>query len=44
MKLTELQNSTEVANGIVILGDCLEVMKSIDSGSIDAIICDPPYW
>lgn len=25
------------------LGDCLEVMKSISSGSIDAIIADPPY-
>jgi len=24
-------------------GDCLEVMKSIPSGSIDAIITDPPY-
>ena len=24
-------------------GDCLEVMKDIPSGSIDAIICDPPY-
>ncbi len=24
-------------------GDCLEVMKSIESGSIDAIITDPPY-
>ena len=25
------------------LGDCLEVMKSIPDGSIDAVICDPPY-
>ena len=25
------------------LGNCLEVMKTIDSGSIDAIITDPPY-
>ena len=25
------------------LGDCLEVMKDIPAGSIDAIICDPPY-
>jgi site-specific DNA-methyltransferase (adenine-specific) len=25
------------------LGDCLEVMKTIESGSIDAIICDLPY-
>jgi len=25
------------------LGDCLEVMKTIESNSIDAIITDPPY-
>ena len=25
------------------LGDCLEVMKTIETGSIDAIIADPPY-
>ena len=24
-------------------GDCLEVMKNIESGSVDAIITDPPY-
>ena len=24
-------------------GDCLEVMKRIETGSIDAVICDPPY-
>jgi DNA modification methylase len=24
-------------------GDCLEVMKEIKSGSVDAVICDPPY-
>tara|TARA_R110001592_G_scaffold2021_2_gene12640 strand:+ start:2950 stop:3678 length:729 start_codon:yes stop_codon:yes gene_type:complete len=24
-------------------GDCLEIMKSIPSGSVDAIITDPPY-
>jgi len=27
----------------LIQGDCLEVMKTIESGSIDAIITDPPY-
>ena len=27
----------------LIKGDCLEVMKGIKSGSIDAIITDPPY-
>ena len=27
----------------LILGNCLEVMKGIESGSIDAIITDPPY-
>ena len=25
------------------LGDCLEVMKTIEDNSIDAIITDPPY-
>jgi DNA modification methylase len=24
-------------------GNCLEIMKEIESGSVDAIICDPPY-
>ena len=27
----------------LMLGDCLERMKEIPSGSVDAIICDPPY-
>ena len=25
------------------LGDCLEVMQGIPDGSVDAVICDPPY-
>lgn len=28
---------------VVVQGDCLEVMKSITSGSIDMILCDLPY-
>lgn len=27
----------------LLKGDCLELMKSIESGSVDAIITDPPY-
>ena len=27
----------------ILLGDCLELMKDIPNGSIDAIITDPPY-
>ncbi len=27
----------------VILGDCLEVMSEIPAGSVDSIVCDPPY-
>lgn len=27
----------------LINGDCLEVLKDIPDGSIDAVICDPPY-
>lgn len=25
------------------LGDCLEVMRSMPSGSVDSIVTDPPY-
>ena len=28
---------------ILMQGDCLERMKEIPDGSVDAIICDPPY-
>lgn len=28
---------------LIHIGDCLEVMKSLDPGSIDAIVTDPPY-
>ena len=24
-------------------GNCLELMKNIPDGSVDAVICDPPY-
>lgn len=24
-------------------GDCLDVMKGLEAGSVDAIITDPPY-
>ena len=24
-------------------GNCLELMKNIPNGSVDAVICDPPY-
>jgi len=27
----------------IYLGDCLEVMRDIPDGSIDMILCDPPY-
>jgi len=27
----------------ILAGDCLEVMPTLDAGSVDAIVCDPPY-
>jgi len=31
-------------NGVNLFhGDCLDIMQSIPDGSVDAIICDPPY-
>lgn len=34
----------EIATNTVILGDCLEVLKSIDTNSVDLIFADPPYY
>jgi DNA modification methylase len=28
---------------VIHIGDCLEVMKTLDAESIDAIVTDPPY-
>lgn len=28
----------------VVLGDCIEELKKLDSNSVDLIIADPPYW
>ena len=27
----------------LLLGDCIERMKTLDAASIEAVICDPPY-
>lgn len=32
-----------IGNGAFWLGDCLELMKQIPSGSVDMILCDLPY-
>ncbi|MFA5098287.1 MAG: site-specific DNA-methyltransferase [Candidatus Margulisiibacteriota bacterium] len=33
----------EHPNGKIFIGDCLDVMKGLDSDSIDLIFADPPY-
>ncbi len=38
------QKNKEININEAYLWDCLEIMKSIPDGSIDAIITDPPYW
>lgn len=32
-----------IGNATLYLGDCLEVMEGLPDGSVDAVICDPPY-
>lgn len=39
----EVQSVGHVSPNTLINGNCLEVMKSIPSGSIDCVLCDPPY-
>ncbi len=37
------QARTKTPSVSLLLGDCLKVMKTLPSGSVDAIICDPPF-
>ena len=36
----------ELLDGDVVIynGDCLDVLPNIETGSVDSIICDPPYY
>jgi DNA modification methylase len=36
-------DEVHVTDWQVITGDCLEVMRGMDAGSVDAVITDPPY-
>jgi len=33
----------DIGNATLYRGDCLEVMPSLGEGSIDLVLCDPPY-
>jgi DNA modification methylase len=39
----EVQSIGHVSPNTLVNGDCLEVMKYIPSGSVDMVLCDPPY-
>ena len=30
-------------NNILLLGDCVEKMKGLPDGTVDMVLCDPPY-
>jgi site-specific DNA-methyltransferase (adenine-specific) len=32
-----------VSDTLLLNGDCIETMRGFDAGSIDAVVCDPPY-
>lgn len=38
-----VKNSMGMAFDKVYFGDCLQLMKEVDSNSIDLILCDLPY-
>src|SRR3990167_4153509 len=34
---------TAMSEVILHLGDCLDIMRGMEAGSVDAVITDPPY-
>ena len=41
--MTSLRVKGAVAPGSIVVGDCLEQLKRIDSASVDLVFADPPY-
>ena len=37
------QREEQIGGQRLILGDCLEVLPTLEAGSVDAVITDPPY-
>jgi DNA modification methylase len=37
------RNNTVTTNNNLHLGDCVEVLKTLDSNSVDCVVMDPPY-
>lgn len=40
MRVTEHYRDDRVT---VHHGDCLDVLRTLDDASVDAVVCDPPY-
>ena len=43
MTIEETSPAEQIGDATLMLGDCLDVMQGIPDGSVDAVICDPPY-
>lgn len=44
MRLNEMQKSAYYTNkyGMIMLGDCLDIMRQMDDGCIDLTVTSPP--
>jgi DNA modification methylase len=43
MNVKEATSIGKILPNTLIHGNCLEMMKFIPSGSVDLVLCDPPY-
>jgi DNA modification methylase len=41
--ITQAGDVIEMGRHVLHCGDCIEVMRTMEENSIDAIVCDPPY-
>ena len=32
------------SGGCIVVGDCLDVLKDMPSGSVHCVVTSPPYW
>lgn len=41
--IKQLEHVGRLHSNTIVNADCLEAMKYIADGSIDCVLCDPPY-
>ena len=41
--MSKINNGGTLGGSLLLEGDCLEILKTLDDNSVDQLVTDPPY-